>query len=76
MAGDWESLSEGTDQAIARGKLEALREEHRALDSAISALQEIAPYDQISILRLKRRKLALKDEIAYWEDQLRPDIIA
>jgi hypothetical protein len=34
------------------------------------------PYDQIGIMRLKRRKLALKDEIAHWEDQLTPDIIA
>jgi hypothetical protein len=32
--------------------------------------------DQIQIMRLKRRKLYLKDRIFYLEDQLTPDIIA
>jgi hypothetical protein len=73
---DWDSACEDADFAKAKAKAGDLREEHRALDGAIQALQENAPYDQISIMRLKRRKLALKDEIAYWEDQLTPDIIA
>ncbi len=76
MASDWDGPSDDAEKAIVRAKAEALREEHRALDGAIQALQENAPYDQISIMRLKRRKLSLKDEIAYWEDQLTPDIIA
>jgi hypothetical protein len=76
MASDWDSPSETADVETIQAKLEALRAEHRALDGAIQALQENAPYDQISIMRLKRRKLGLKDEIAYWEDQLMPDIIA
>ena len=76
MASDWDGPSDDADKVIVRKKAEALREEHRALDGAIQALQENAPYDQIAIMRLKRRKLCLKDEIAYWEDQLTPDIIA
>jgi hypothetical protein len=56
--------------------LHELREEHRALDGAISALHEQRPHDQLSILRLKRRKLLLKDKIAWCQDQLTPDIIA
>lgn len=76
MASDWDGPSDDADKVIVRNKAEALREEHRALDGAIQALQENAPYDQIAIMRLKRRKLCLKDEIAYWEDQLTPDIIA
>jgi hypothetical protein len=32
--------------------------------------------DQLKIMRLKRRKLALKDEIFRLEDILNPDIIA
>jgi hypothetical protein len=76
MSTDWDSPSDTADKVIIAQKAEALREEHRALDGAIQALQENAPYDQISIMRLKRRKLCLKDEIAYWEDQLTPDIIA
>jgi hypothetical protein len=76
MASDWDSPSDDADKAIVLAKATSLRDEHRALDCAIQALQENAPYDQISIMRLKRRKLCLKDEIAYWEDQLTPDIIA
>jgi hypothetical protein len=76
MASDWDSPSDDADKAVIVAKLELLREEHRSMDGAIQALHENAPYDQISIMRLKRRKLCLKDEIAHWEDQLTPDIIA
>jgi hypothetical protein len=76
MASDWDAPSQEADIAAIEAKVAALREEHRAMDGAIQALHENAPYDQISIMRLKRRKLALKDEIAHWEDQLMPDIIA
>ena len=76
MTSDWNSACEDADINRATAKAADLREEHRALDGAIQALQENAPYDQVSIMRLKRRKLALKDEIAYWNDQLTPDIIA
>lgn len=76
MASDWTSPSEDVDAALLEAKIKALRDEHRALDQALQALQETAPYDQIGLMRLKRRKLALKDEIAHWEDQLTPDIIA
>lgn len=57
-------------------RLAARREEHRALDSAIAALEDQAPWNQLEARRLKRRKLALKDEISWLEDQLMPDIIA
>lgn len=53
-----------------------LRQEHRDLDSAISALAGSAPADQLQIQRLKKKKLALKDRIISIEDQLTPDIIA
>jgi hypothetical protein len=76
VASNWNSTSEDADLAAIVAKIADLREEHRAMDGAIQALQENAPYDQISIMRLKRRKLCLKDEIAHWEDQLTPDIIA
>ncbi len=76
MASDWDSLSDDVDAARVEAKIADLREEHRALDGAIQALQDAAPYDQLGIMRLKRRKLCLKDEIAHWEDQLTPDIIA
>jgi len=53
-----------------------LRQEHRDLDDAIDALLFAPAIDQLQIARLKKRKLKLKDEIAAFEDQLIPDIIA
>lgn len=57
-------------------RLELLRVEHRDLDAAIIALAEGAVPDQLQLARLKKRKLRLRDEIAWCEDQLVPDIIA
>jgi hypothetical protein len=63
-------------EAELRKRLEYLRIEHRDLDAAISALTEAGSTDQLQIARLKKRKLALRDQIAIIEDQLIPDIIA
>ncbi len=57
-------------------KLEDLKKEHRQLDGQISTLMETRPIDQLEIQRLKKRKLALKDEIIQVENRLLPDIIA
>lgn len=63
-----------------RGSLETelhrMRQEHGDLDAAILALERMPLIDQIQIMRLKRRKLYLKDRIHFIEDQLTPDIIA
>jgi hypothetical protein len=59
-----------------KARLEMLRIEHRDLDSAIASLGETTAPDQLQLARLKKRKLRLKDEIALFEDQLIPDIIA
>ncbi|WP_281302273.1 MULTISPECIES: DUF465 domain-containing protein [Iodidimonas] len=57
-------------------RLLTLEQEHRDLDSAIVALQQSGSYDQLQIMRLKKRKLLLKDQIRHIEDQILPDIIA
>ncbi len=67
--------SEDTDIAIER-RLAELREEHKDLDDAIRALEERYQPDMLQIARLKKKKLALKDEVGRLEDQLTPDIIA
>ncbi|WP_297515789.1 DUF465 domain-containing protein [uncultured Caulobacter sp.] len=67
--------SDDTDIAIER-RLADLREEHKDLDDAIRALEERYQPDMLQIARLKRKKLALKDEIIRLEDLLTPDIIA
>jgi hypothetical protein len=61
---------------VMKVKLEVLRREHRDLDEAIEALQEAVAVDQLTIKRLKKQKLGLKDRIATLSDQLTPDIIA
>ena len=57
-------------------ELEVLKQEHRDLDQAVMALEERSIRDQLTIQRLKKKKLALKDKIAVIEDRLTPDIIA
>ena len=57
-------------------ELEVLKQEHRDLDEAVKALEERGIIDQLTIQRLKKKKLALKDKIAVIEDRLTPDIIA
>ncbi len=64
-----------TEQEM-RKRLTQLKVEHRDLDAAIAALSETGSGDQLQIARLKKRKLALKDQIALLEDYLTPDIIA
>lgn len=59
-----------------RARLAALRTEHRRLDEAIEAIASDPLADQLDLRRLKKKKLALRDEIARLEDELTPDIIA
>ena len=69
--------SENTpDREELRRRLRALQSEHRDLDDVIARISDVVPFDQLQIQRLKKRKLALKDEIARLEDLLLPDIIA
>ncbi|HYD71360.1 YdcH family protein [Azospirillum sp.] len=64
------------EQDMLKQKLAELRTEHRDLDDVIARLSERAPFDQLQLQRLKKRKLALKDQIALIESRLLPDIIA
>ena len=66
----------GDDETMLRAELARLQQEHRDLDAAIDALNESPGRDQIQVQRLKKRKLVLRDRIAFIEDQLTPDIIA
>ena len=66
---------EDPERAIEQ-KLALLRQEHQDLGSAVQAIEEQSQPDQLLIARLKKRKLALRDQIVLLEDQLTPDIIA
>jgi len=59
-----------------RSQIEEMKSEHRDLDLAIARIGKEPSFDQLHVQRLKKRKLALKDQISQLEDQLLPDIIA
>ena len=65
-----------TDRESILRKLHELRSEHRDLDTVIARLIETGSLDQLHLQRLKKRKLLLKDEIAWLESRLIPDSIA
>ncbi len=64
------------NEADMRKQLALMKTEHRDLDAAIEALRMSGSTDQLQIARLKKRKLALRDQIGFLEDTLLPDIIA
>ena len=61
---------------VLRVKLEVLKREHRDLDEAIHALHERGSADMLTLRRLKKRKLMLKDQMTRLTDEIEPDIIA
>jgi len=71
-----DAFGQMTHNDVLRVKLEVLRREHRDLDDAIHALQTAARADTLTLRRLKKQKLQIKDRIQAIEDQLTPDIIA
>ena len=63
-------------EEVLRVKLELLQREHRDLDDAIAALDAEGRVDALTLRRLKKRKLLIKDEIQRISDEITPDIIA
>ncbi len=70
------STDEAQSEDALRAKLVQLRQQHRDMDAAIDALEASGAADPLRIRRLKKMKLAIRDEIGFIEDQLVPDIIA
>lgn len=68
--------SEMSHTEILAQKLEMLRTEHRALDAQIQDLSALSLPDRITMQRLKKQKLVLKDHITALSAQLIPNIIA
>ena len=59
-----------------REVLVLLKAEHRRLDQEIELLRTSGNCDQLELARMKKKKLALKDEIQLISDRIVPDIIA
>lgn len=64
------------DKERIREKLEELRTEHRDLDEAILRITTAAVHDMLSLQRMKKRKLVIKDMMTKLESMLIDDIIA
>ena len=69
-------MAQPPDTARITAQLVELRLEHRDLDAAIARLTGDMASDELSIKRLKKRKLRIKDMVAYLENQLIPDLDA
>ena len=57
-------------------RMSELEIEHRDLDAAIHRLSEDPLHNQLALRRMKKRKLLLKDQIAWIARQMDPDILA
>ena len=64
------------DIAQISARLHELRQEHRDLDQAIERMVDNPAVDQLQLRRLKKRKLRLRDQIAWYESCLIPDLDA
>ena len=69
-------VDETADRETLERQLEELKSAHRDLDDVIARITEDAPFDQLQVKRLKKRKLQLRDQITKIESLLLPDIIA
>ncbi|WP_296792876.1 DUF465 domain-containing protein [Variovorax sp.] len=49
-----------------------LRIEHADLDASIDSLSEVVPQDELLLRRLKKRRLALRDQIVRLENAIDP----
>ena len=63
-------------EEVLRVELKTLKVKHRELDEEIKQVEDTSGHDLLTIRRLKKQKLRLKDEITAIEDKLTPDIIA
>lgn len=79
MTGDIHQLDPSGEDARRVSLVERivrLRVEHRDLDDVIGRIGRTQDVDNLQVTRMKRRKLLLKDQIAWLERELDPDIPA
>lgn len=64
------------DEDSLREQLEDLRREHKSLDDQIDQMSRAQAVDFLTIAKLKKEKLRVKDTIQRIESMLIPDILA
>ena len=68
-----EPIDDSGHEDTAGFRLVALRREHRELDAEIQRLQADPAHEELTLKRLKKRKLQLRDCITKLESMLIPD---
>lgn len=69
-------MSKMSRDEVVRVKLNALLAEHSRLNDKVDRLAQEMRTPTLELQRLKKERLALKDQIAHLRDRLTPDIIA
>ncbi len=64
------------DEDSLRDQLEDLKREHKSLDEQLEQLSRAQAVDFLTIAKLKKEKLRIKDTIQRIESMLIPDILA
>lgn len=64
------------DKPMLHQELTQLEQEHQELNEVIDDQLKLSEFDQLTIQRVKKRKLYIKDRITYLKGFLFPDIIA
>ncbi len=67
---------EGLSQEEMLSLLATLKREHARINSEVDAIHENGVMDMLKLKRMKKIKLSIKDQIAYLENMLTPDILA
>ena len=68
-------MPENQDKSI-QTRIYELQQEHKDLDEIVDRLTNQGGYDQLLIIRLKKKKLVLKDQIGRLKSKLIPDLDA
>jgi len=73
---DSQNTEEGANDEALMLRVTAIEEDHRDLGNAIEALEAMPHHNRLTVARLKKKKLQLKDEIQKLKNSVTPDIIA
>lgn len=75
-----DDIQSANDEELSDGEmlelLAGFKREHLRINKEVDALHENGVMDMLKLRRLKKIKLAIKDQIAYLENKLTPDILA
>ena len=75
-----DDINSANDEGLSKDEmlemLASLKREHVRINKEVDALHENGVMDMLKLKRMKKIKLSIKDQIAYLENLLTPDILA